>query len=627
MTFIVLSKEGCGYCDKAKTFLERNGLTYTSKACLDIDDARNALISYGISSKHVTSFPQVVELRDAQYRLVGGYEHLLDYMEEPLLRRNPNRFTPFPIVYRDMWDMYKKGCASFWTADEVSLAQDVKDWEGLTADEQHFVKHVLAFFANSDGIVAENLASNFCIEIQIPEARQFYSYQIFNEAIHCVAGSTRLLTSSGYYPIGNLENKIVGIWNGEEYCDVKICKTGKDKLMRVTLSNGMFLDCTEQHEWILDADSGRRKAKDLNIGDILAPYTLPVMDLKDQFQMKDAYHHGATSGSFVPLNYSLSTKLDWLEGFVDTWGETQGTQQLRITHESQDMLRDVQLMMSTMGVMATLQPSPDNDEKWQLRGNLDKKPLLYVTHVEHLGEEEDAFCFNEPKKHSGVFAGILTGQSEQYGLLIDALISDPNERTQLFNAIRHVPSVQKKAAWAMKWLNPSKRFAERLVAYICVEGILFSGSFCAIYWLKYRGILPGLGLSNEFISRDEALHQTFGELLYKHLKRPLNEQTVKDIIKEAVENEKEFIIDAIPCAMIGMNSELMSQYIEFVADRILVALGYTKIYNSQNPFGFMELISLSGKTNFFERFVSEYQRAGVLNNDPEDQMFALDEKF
>lgn len=626
MTFIVLSKEGCVYCDKAKSFLERNALTFTTRSCLDIDDARNILISYGISSKHVASFPQIVELRDDQYRLVGGYEHLLDYMEEPLLRRNPNRFTPFPIVYRDMWDMYKKGCASFWTADEVSLAQDVKDWEGLTKDEQHFVKHVLAFFANSDGIVAENLASNFCIEIQIPEARQFYSYQIFNEAIHCVSGSTRLLTSSGYYPIANLENKTMSIWNGEEYCDVKICKTGKDKLMRITLSNGMTLDCTEKHEWILAADSERRKAKDLHIGDPLAPYTLPVMNLKDPCSMPDAYKHGTTSGSFVPLNYSLSTKLEWLEGFVDRWGEAQGTKQLRIVHTSREMLCDVQLMMSTMGVMATLQPSTTDDDSWELCGHLDEKPELCVARIEKLTEEEDTFCFNEPKKHSGVFAGILTGQSEQYGLLIDALISDPNERAHLFNAIRDVPSVQKKAAWAMKWLNPSKRFAERLVAYICVEGILFSGSFCAIYWLKYRGILPGLGLSNEFISRDEALHQTFGELLYKHLKRPLQEQVVKDIIQEAVENEKEFIIDAIPCAMIGMNSELMSQYIEFVADRILVALGYSKLYNSQNPFGFMELISLSGKTNFFERFVSEYQRAGVLNA-PEDQMFALDEKF
>jgi ribonucleotide reductase beta subunit family protein with ferritin-like domain len=212
-----------------------------------------------------------------------------------------------------------------------------------------------------------------------------------------------------------------------------------------------------------------------------------------------------------------------------------------------------------------------------------------------------------------------------YSLLIDSLVSDEKERNSLFEAVETIPAVGKKAAWAQKWLDPSKTFAERLVAWICVEGLLFSGSFCAIFWLRNRGVMPGLGLSNEFISRDEGLHQTFGEMLYSKLENKLSFEEVRNIVTEAVANEKDFICDAIPCKMIGMNSELMSQYIEFVADRIFVALGHSKFYNSVNPFDFMELISLQGKTNFFEKKVADYQRAGILNT--EDNVFGLDADF
>jgi ribonucleoside-diphosphate reductase beta chain len=322
---------------------------------------------------------------------------------EPLLRENKNRFVLFPIQYNDIWQMYKKAEASFWTAEEIDLGQDVKDWENLNSGEKHFISHVLAFFAASDGIVNENLAANFLHEVQFPEAKCFYGFQIMMENIH----------------------------------------------------------------------------------------------------------------------------------------------------------------------------------------------------------------------------------SETYSLLIDTYIKDGREKDKLFNALETVPCVGKKGEWALRYIE-SESFAERLIAFAAVEGIFFSGSFCSIFWLKKRGLMPGLTFSNELISRDEGLHCDFACLLYNnYLQNKLTEEQVHGIIKDAVAIEQEFIIDALPAALIGMNSKLMSQYIEFVADRLLVALGYNKIYNATNPFDFMEMISLQGKTNFFEKRVAEYQKAGVMNsvNEKEGPKFTLDEDF
>ncbi len=318
---------------------------------------------------------------------------------EVLLQENKDRFVLLPIKYPKIWDMYKNHEASFWTAEEIDLAQDLKDWARLTPDEQHFVKHVLAFFAASDGIVNENLAVNFMREVQLPEARCFYGFQIMIENIH----------------------------------------------------------------------------------------------------------------------------------------------------------------------------------------------------------------------------------SETYSLLIDTYIKDPVEKNHLFNAIETVPCVQKKAEWALRWIENGS-FAERLVAFAAVEGIFFSGSFCSIFWLKKRGLMPGLCFSNELISRDEGLHCDFACLLYSMLENKLSVEHVTSIIKDAVKNEHEFVTDALPVSLIGMNSKLMCQYIEFVADRLLVALGCPKIYNVANPFDFMETISLQGKTNFFEKRVAEYQKAGV-NATKEENEFKLDEDF
>jgi ribonucleoside-diphosphate reductase beta chain len=321
-------------------------------------------------------------------------------MQELILKENPNRFVLFPIQYDEIWKMYKQAEASFWTAEEIDLSQDIKDWEKLNPGEKHFISHVLAFFAASDGIVNENLAVNMMNEVQLAEARCFYGFQIMMENIH----------------------------------------------------------------------------------------------------------------------------------------------------------------------------------------------------------------------------------SETYSLLIDTYIKDPNEKTRLFNALETVPCVGRKGEWALKWIN-SENFVERLVAFAAIEGIFFSGSFCSIFWLKKRGLMPGLTFSNELISRDEGLHCDFACLLYSMLEHSkLSQERIHDIISEAVSIEQEFVEDALPVSLIGMNAKLMKQYIEFVADRLLVQLGYSKIYNSTNPFDFMELISLQGKTNFFEKKVGEYQKAGVMSSQ-EDKGFTLDEDF
>jgi ribonucleoside-diphosphate reductase beta chain len=320
--------------------------------------------------------------------------------KEPILEENKDRFVLFPIKHHDIWDMYKKAEASFWTAEEIDLSPDLADWSGkLNDDERHFIKHVLAFFAASDGIVNENLAINFMNEVQYPEARCFYGFQIMIENIH----------------------------------------------------------------------------------------------------------------------------------------------------------------------------------------------------------------------------------SETYSLLIDTYIKDPAEKDHLFHAMENVPAVKKKAEWALRWISNGS-FAERLVAFAAVEGIFFSGSFCSIFWLKKRGLMPGLSFSNELISRDEGLHCDFACLLYSQLENKLSEEKIREIITNAVEIEKDFVTDSLPVKLIGMNAELMRTYIEFVADRLLVSLGYSKVYNATNPFDFMELISMERKTNFFENRVAEYKKAGV-GEKRADNVFKLDEEF
>jgi ribonucleoside-diphosphate reductase beta chain len=319
---------------------------------------------------------------------------------EPILSENKDRFVLFPIQHMDIWNMYKKAEACFWTAEEIDLNPDMMDWElKLNPDEKHFIKHVLAFFAASDGIVNENLAVHFMNEVQYPEARCFYGFQIMMENIH----------------------------------------------------------------------------------------------------------------------------------------------------------------------------------------------------------------------------------SETYSLLIDTYIKDRKEKDTLFHAIDTIPCVQKKAEWALRWIEKGS-FAERLVAFAAVEGIFFSGSFCSIFWLKKRGLMPGLAFANELISRDEGMHCDFACQIYKRLVNKLPLNVLQQIILDAVAIEKDFVCDALPVRLIGMNAELMCQYIEFVADRLLVELGSPRLFGAQNPFDFMDMISIPGKTNFFEKRVSEYQKSGVMSS-KEEIAFAINEDF
>tara|TARA_Y100000591_G_scaffold333014_1_gene373082 strand:+ start:2475 stop:3449 length:975 start_codon:yes stop_codon:yes gene_type:complete len=319
--------------------------------------------------------------------------------KEPLLTPNDNRFVMFPIKDQEVWKMYKKMEDSFWRTEEIDLSKDLKHWQSLKDDEKHFIKHVLAFFAASDGIVLENLGQRFMNEVQLAEARAAYGFQIMMENIH----------------------------------------------------------------------------------------------------------------------------------------------------------------------------------------------------------------------------------SETYSLLIDTLVKNETEKTQLFEAIDNYPCIKKKADWAIKWINDNRSgFATRLIAFACVEGIFFSGSFCSIYWLKKRGLMPGLTFSNELISRDEGMHTDFAVLLFSKLINKPKKAKVHEIFKNAVEIEKEFICEALPCRLIGMNQVLMGQYIEFVADRLVVQLGYPKIYNSANPFDFMEMISLQGKTNFFEKRVGDYS---LSSGSKTEDAFAMDDEF
>ncbi|RVT78405.1 ribonucleoside-diphosphate reductase [Flavobacterium sufflavum] len=325
---------------------------------------------------------------------------------EPILQENKNRFVIFPIKHHDIWEWYKKMEASFWTAEEIDLSQDLHDWNNkLNSDEKYFIKHILAFFAASDGIVNENLAENFVNEVQYAEAKFFYGFQIMMENIH----------------------------------------------------------------------------------------------------------------------------------------------------------------------------------------------------------------------------------SETYSLLIDTYVKDETEKDELFNALEVFPAIRKKADWALKWIE-SDSFAERLIAFAAVEGIFFSGAFCSIYWLKKRGLMPGLTFSNELISRDEGVHCDFAVHLHNHhLVNKVSKERIKEIIVDALDIEREFITESLPVSLIGMNAGLMTQYLEFVTDRLLVELGCERVYNTANPFDFMDMISLQGKTNFFEKKVAEYQKAGVLNsgtaNDSDAQKISFDADF
>jgi len=594
--------------------------------------------------------------------------------DEELLCDEINRHVMFPIKYPPIWSMYKKAVSSFWTAEEIDLSKDHDDWETLSDNEKHFIKNVLAFFAASDGIVNENLAMRFINEIQPAEAKAFYGFQIAIENIHCVSGDTEILTKKGYFNIEYLSKKEpnVEVWNGEEFSNVKIVQTSSDsKLFKVLLSNGMYLKCTPGHKWLIKEYDDRVLTENLKEGMTIMPFVYPNTNDETSpnidFEIfSNPYEHGQACALYqrddynifhfnmrpkyqVPMNYSKETKLDWLSGLFSR------NIHFNIDNEKEcfssisntiPFMECVQLLLTTFDIRSTLVREESNmcrlvfnkfntakminvginvihnnsiyDEKLLDYYNTQKEKGyveedIIVVNIEEMEGKHITYCFNEPKKHTGIFNGILTGQSEVYSLLIDTYIKDIVEKTKLLNAVDTVPCVRKKADWAMKWIsNETARFATRLIAFACVEGIFFSGSFCSIFWLKERGLMPGLCLSNEFISRDEGLHTEFACLLYKYVKNRLSQEDVHTIVKEAVEIENEFINESIPCRLLGMNADLMNQYIKFVADRLLCQLDYEKIWNVSNPFNFMDRICLENKSNFFEHTrLSEYAKTNV----------------
>jgi ribonucleotide reductase beta subunit family protein with ferritin-like domain len=644
---------------------------------------------------------------------------------EPLLAPDDNRFVTFPIKYNDIWDMYKKQVDCFWRAEEIDLTKDLAYWDTLEPGEKHFISMILAFFAASDGIVLENIASRFMSEVQVSEARAFYGFQIAMENIHCVTGETKILTDNGYYMIKDLENKNVNVWNGEEFSQVEIKYTGDQEIYKVSLSNGMDLDCSPGHKWLIQKGNPKHPERylckeietiDLKIDDIIERYITPFVEFTDPDEFLNPYIHGffCGDGSYcnnyptiylydkkrdllpyfkydsiqksenpikfyvtkyinkekfvVPINYSKDVRIQWLEGLLDADGcinlnSTNDSTSIQLSSINFRFLQEVQLLLTTLGVQTNIKLNhkaekrlmPKNDGTGdydyymckdcyvlyitgksvnklidigfspkrlnvlyceRLNNTKEMTERIKITKIQKIFENEATYCFNEPKKHRGIFNGILTCQSESYSLLIETYIKDKEEKHKLFNAIENFPCIKKKSDWAQKWIHDNRSsFATRLVAFACVEGIFFSGAFCSIYWLKKRGLMPGLTFSNELISRDEALHCEFAVLLYSKLVKKIDKARIHEIIKEAVEIEIEFICDALPCKLIGMNSDLMSQYIKFVADRLVVQLGYKKIYNVANPFDFMELISLEGKTNFFERRLGDYALANKSNTE------------
>lgn len=570
-------------------------------------------------------------------------------MSEPILEESTNRFVLFPIKYHAIWDMYKKAESAFWTAEEVDISNDLADWKKLSDNERHFIKHILAFFAGSDGIVNENLGVRFMNDVKIPEAKAFYGFQMAIENVHCVSGDTEILTDLGYCTIRNLAGKEANVWNGEVFSKVTVLKTAdRAQMWHVKLSNGMSLKCTSHHKWIIQGQKSRVYTHDLAAGMTIKSYDFPCNDHSkvtdpdffvepwrhghdslDETSAYDVREHHFRPQHFVPVSYSVKTRIAWLSGLMSS-AVVQANGIELYTHRT-EFAKTLQLMLTGLGIFSDLEL---NDHKCHhLRIDMKNVAKMMDMGIELTRVDRDAlvvteslpitvksvycmdvfeasFCFEEPLKHQGVFSGIMTGQSEMYSLLIDTYIKDEAEKYHLLNAISTIPVIARKAAWAMKYITDQESsFATRLIAFSAIEGIYFSGAFCSIYYLAEKGVLPGLIQSNALISRDEACHVEFAVLLYHHLKNKLSDEAIHAIIKSAVEIEQDFICVAIPCDLLGMNATLMTQYIQFVADRLLVQLGAAKLYNVTNPFGFMDRISVQSKSNFFETRETNYAKA------------------
>lgn len=611
---------------------------------------------------------------------------------EPILNADNFRFTLKPISkeYEIFWKLYKKQQAAFWIAEEIDFSKDYQDFSTLNADEQYFIKMVLAFFAASDGIVNFNLRERFLKEIMITEAQVCYGFQLMMENIHCVSSDTKIMTDNGYITIGDYVDKSVNVWNGKEFNNVVIKNTGTSQLYDVILSNGMNLKCTSEHKWFINCNGEKQiiYTKNLKIGDAIYDYKFPILDINND-DFKNPYIHGFFCGSgdiheecpvinhnvdaklekyldnptiddgkiiitneinkhkyFVPINYSKNTKLKWLEGLFDSIGQCsferdpqtdELANSIQILCDNVAFLRDVQLLLSTLDINSKVSdygiyiPTVSTTKLINmgfdsnklgiliLDNTFYKKDSITVESVTLLDGIHETYCFNESIEHSGIFNGILTGQSEIYSDMLINIVKNKKECDKLFNAITEIPSVKAMADWAFKWIQSQDTIAHRVIAFAIVEGIFFSGAFAAIFWLKkQRGeekyFMAGLVKSNNFISRDEGLHVNFACVLYSFIKNKVPVAEVNAMIKDAVKISQDFATDAIKCQFVGMNGKHMGQYIEYVADRLLVYLNYEKLYNSVNPFDFMETIGFLNKDNFFENRPDSYQKSHNENN-------------
>jgi ribonucleoside-diphosphate reductase beta chain len=505
----------------------------------------------------------------------------------------------------------------------------------------------------------------------------------------CVTKDTMVYTDSGFHEIGDLSGVVTNVWNGYNWSEVLIENTGVKEIFVVKLSNGLELRCSGGHEWVLPgnkkvATKFLEKGQELNSwwsypslghsedhSDVMAcPYYHGNLNRKEKVSFVKKTINGIkvmftfTKDSvvdkpidYVPTNCNNSTKVLWIAGLIDSdisriYNSFDFSINVLITSKNEKFIKLVQLLLHSLNVKCITGMS-SRDGKFKLRinqhsliklknlgmitvtrlnivkynvDNIDDDTFskLTVKSVRNTNISQDTFCFHEEKNHTGVFNGILTGQC--YSLLIDTYIKDTKEKEDIFNSAETNPIVKKKADWAMKWINSDASFAERILAFGAVEGVFFSGSFCSIFWLKSRGLMPGLAMSNQFISRDEAMHCQTCVLLYSKLKYKLPESRVHEIFREAYEIEEEFITKSLPVSLIGMNSESMKEYIKYVVDYWLTQLGYSTLYNTKNPFPFMNYISLENKTNFFEKRVSEYSKANFSSN-KEENMFNMDEDF
>jgi len=551
--------------------------------------------------------------------------------KEYLTNPENNRLTIYPLKNHTIWESYKKQLAAFWTAEEIDFSKDYSDFNKLNSNEKHFIKMVLAFFSASDTIVNINLSERFTKDVKVREAIVAYNFQMMMENIHCVHEDTMILTDNGYFKIYDLLDCQVKVWNGEKFSETTIKYTGDSKLYHVELSNGMSLKCTPNHKWFIN--DSKIKTCELKEGHIISNYVLPILDIP--------YTHSPINEASVPINYSYATKLLWLSNIIYKGSVIDGniyisTNKFKDAYNVDKYFNDIQLLLTTMNIRSivnkesiiiNIKDLPDKfDSLKKFKNDNNLFDQITVSKITKLDEIYKTYCFTEKERHAGIFNGILTGQSETYSLQIDNIVRDPEEKNELFDAIRKFPCIAKKAEWQLKWIESDKPFSYRLIAFAIVEGVFFSGSFCSIFWLKQRNIMPGLCASNELIARDEGMHTNFAILLYSMIQNRIAESEIHEMFIDAVNIEIEFICESLPCAMLGINSDSMTVYIKYVADRLLIELGYNKIWNVQNPFDFMEKISMEGKTNFFEARPTQYQKSSVMNKTRESS-FTLTDDF